>query len=211
MFAKSALVLAGLLLWASTAAAQATTASITGLVQDASGLGIPGVTMTVRSVETGAIRTTVTDSEGRYRVAAIQVGPHEVKAEIAGFDAANKSGINLTVGQEAVVNFMLAVGELKEAVTVIAETPLVNTTTQQTSGLVGEREIKELPLNGRSFDALLTLNPGTVDVTPLLGQGGLNNSGNKFAVAGRRRVDNLILMNGIEPRRRACWASRREA
>jgi hypothetical protein len=198
MLARFGFVLGILLVTAGTAAAQVSSASITGTVQDAAQLPMPGVTLTVRNLETGATRTVVTDPDGRYRAASIQVGRYEVRAELAGFEAAVKSGIEVTVGQEAVVNFQLKVGEVQETVTVMAEVPVVNTTTAQTSGLVTEREVKDLPLNGRSFDSLITLNPGTVDYTPLVGQGGLNNSGNKFAVAGRRRIDNLILMNGVE-------------
>ena len=67
------------------------------------------------------------------------------------------------VGQEAVVSLRLDIGELAQEVTVAGGTPVVNTTTSSVSGLVGEREVKDLPLNGRSFDNLMTLNPGAIN------------------------------------------------
>ena len=121
---------------------------------------IPGATVTVKTVETGATRTATTDETGAYRVVSVPVGPQEVRAEKTGFKTAVRLGINLAVGQEAVANLRLEVGAVSEEVTVTAETPLVNTTTSAISGLVNERQIKELPLNGRSFDNLMTLNPG---------------------------------------------------
>ena len=79
----------------------------------------------------------------------------------------------------------------------VAETPLVNTTTAPTSGVVDEKEIKDLPLNGRSFDNLITLNPGAVNYT-LKSANTSTSNGNTFAVDGRRPGDNLFLLNGIE-------------
>src|SRR4029077_8755052 len=115
--------------------------------------------------ETGAMRVVVTDEAGAYRVLALPVGPQEVKAEKPGFKTAVRLGVDLAVGQEAVVNLRLEVGEFVQQVTLSAETSLVNTTTSPVSGLVGAAQIKDLPLNGRSFDNLLTLNPGAVNYT----------------------------------------------
>ena len=141
-------------------------ASITGQVADASGAPVGGVTVTVKSVETGAVRTTTTDAAGNYSVLSLPLGAQEVKAEKTGFKAAVRTGINLEVGQEAVVNLRLEVGELAQQVTVTEEAPVVNTTTASVSGVVGEREVKDLPLNGRSFDNLITLNPGAINYRP---------------------------------------------
>src|SRR6185369_2941854 len=97
----------------------------------------------------------------------------------------------------AVANLKLEVGAIAEEVTVIAETPLVNTTTASISGLVNERQIKELPLNGRSFDNLMTLNPGTINYV-LKSASTSTSNGNTFSVAGRRPMENVVLLNGIE-------------
>ncbi|HTC87527.1 MAG TPA: carboxypeptidase regulatory-like domain-containing protein [Bryobacteraceae bacterium] len=174
------------------------TAAISGTVQDNSGLGVSDATVVVKSVETGASRTATTDSAGNYTILSLPVGAQEVKAEKAGFKSAVRTGIDLVVGQEAVVNLQLEVGELLQQVTVAAEAPLVNTTTSQVSGVVGEQQIKDLPLNGRSIDNLVTLNPGAVNYSAMKSAGTSTSDGNTFSVDGRRTYENLFLLNGIE-------------
>ena len=173
------------------------TASISGRVEDASGSPVGGVTITVKSVETGATRSVSTDPDGNYRVLSLPLGQQELKAEKTGFKAAVRSGINLEVGQEAVVNLRLEVGELVQQITVVAETPVVNTTTSSVSGVVSEREIKDLPLNGRSFDNLIALNPGAISYG-LKSPNTITSMGNTFSVSGRRPLDNIFLLNGVE-------------
>ena len=105
------------------------------------------------------------------------------------------------MGQDATVDLSLQVGNVNEQVKVVADAPIVNATTQDISGLVGEKEVKELPLNGRSFDLLLTLNPGIVNFTwEKTGGIGVSNSttGNNFSVSGNRPQQNLFLLNGVE-------------
>ena len=173
-------------------------ATISGRVQDASGAAVAGVTVTVRSLETGAARVVTTDEGGNFNVLSLAVGEYEVKAEKTGFKAALRTGINLVAGQEAVVNLRLEVGEVVQQVTVSGELPLVNTTTAPVSGLVGEREVKDLPLNGRSFDNLITLNPGVVNYSAMKTAQTSTSNGNTFSVEGRRPLENLFLLNGIE-------------
>jgi hypothetical protein len=173
------------------------TGVLSGRVVDASEAAVPGATITVKSIETGATRTATTDDSGAYRIVSVPVGPQEVRAEKTGFKAAVRLGIDLAVGQEAVANLRLEVGTASDSVTVTADTPLVNTTTSAISGLVNERQIKELPLNGRSFDNLMTLNPGIIDYV-LKSPSTSTSNGNTFSVAGRRPSDNVVLLNGIE-------------
>jgi hypothetical protein len=173
------------------------TAAISGKVEDATGGEVEGAAITVTSVETGAMRTATTDQKGNYTVLSLPLGPQEVKAEKKGFQAALRTGINLKVGQEAVVNLRLEVGDLAQQVTVSEANPLVNTTTSQTSGVVDERDVKDLPLNGRSFDDLIALNPGAVNYG-LKSANTSTSNGNTFTVAGRRPADNIVLLNGIE-------------
>ena len=99
------------------------TGVLSGRVLDATDAAIPGATVTVKNVETGATRTTTTDQTGTYRVVALPVGPQEVRAEKTGFKSAVRLGINLAVGQEAVANLRMEVGTVSEEVTVTAETP----------------------------------------------------------------------------------------
>ena len=199
-FRFAAFLLGGLvILFGVKLAGAQVTASVSGRVEDASGAAVPGTTVTVRNLETGTSRLVSSDDAGRYRALSLPVGHYEVKAEREGFKTAVRTGINLVVGQEAVVNLRLEVGEVVQEVTVTGEAPLVNTTTASVSGLVGEREVKDLPLNGRSFDNLITLNPGTLNYSKYkAGTTGPSSVGNYFSVAGRRPLDNLFLLNGIE-------------
>jgi hypothetical protein len=186
------------LLWSCTPLVQAqVTASISGRVADSTGIGVGGATVTVRSLETGAARVVSTDDSGNFRVVSLPLGRQEVKAGKSGFKSALRTGISLAVGQEAVVNLRLDVGEFRQQVTISDRTPVVNTTTASVSGLVGEHDVKDLPLNGRSFDDLIALNPGAVNYG-LKSPQTSTSDGNTFSVSGRRPMDNLFLLNGIE-------------
>ena len=170
-------------------------ASITGTAKDASGAVVPETSVTVKNLESGLTRVVETDPNGGFSVPSLPVGQYEVTAEKAGFKQQVRRGITLVVGQQAVVNLTLEVGEVQQQVTVTAEAPLVNTTLSSTSGLVGEKEVKDLPLNGRSFDQLLTLNVGTANTTS---NRSTTQPGNLFSVAGRRPEENRFLMNGVD-------------
>src|SRR5690348_1351354 len=176
-------------------------AALFGTVRDESGSPIPEVTVVIRNVETDAERRLLTDGAGRYAAPSIGIGKYEVRAEKRGFAAQVKTGINLVVGQNTTVDLVLSVGQLRQVVTVEEPSPVIDLSTQDTSGLVNERQVKELPLNGRSYDELMTLNPGVVNYTSERSGGvGTANSalGNMFAVAGRRPQENLFLLNGVE-------------
>ena len=176
-------------------------ASLSGRVTDQSGAVVSGATMTAENLDTGTSRTAVTDQAGRYELVALPVGQYEVRAAKSGFAEKIRTGILLVVGQDATVDLSLPVGDVKEQVKVVADAPIMNATTQDISGLVGEKEVKELPLNGRSYDLLVTLNPGIVNFTwEKTGGIGVSNSttGNNFSASGNRPQQNLFLLNGIE-------------
>src|SRR5580704_1362233 len=154
-------------LWGSLAApsfAQAE-ASIQGTVSDSSGGAVPGVAIRIKNLETGAERNLVTEEAGRYDAASLPVGHYEVRAEKSGFRSEERTGISLVVGQRETVDLVLQVGDVRQTVQVEASPNAVSVTTDDVSGLVGERQVKELPLNGRSYDQLMTLNPGVVNYT----------------------------------------------
>jgi hypothetical protein len=183
-----------------SASAQAS-ASIKGSVSDASGGVIPSATVTVKNVETGALRTSVSDDAGRYLVLALPVGEYELRAAKPGFQDSIRSGIYLAVGLEASVDLRLQVGTVTSEVVVKGDAPMLSTTTKDISGLVSEQAIKDLPLNGRSYDLLLSLNPGIVNFTSQkTGGTGISNSttANNFAVSGNRPQQNIFLLNGVE-------------
>jgi hypothetical protein len=189
-------ILMGLLAISPSAFSQVT-AAISGKVEDPSGTGMPGVAVTVRNLETGASRLVATGESGDFRAASLPIGPYQVRAEKTGFKAQVRTGVTLAVGEDAVVNLRLEIGDLAQEVTVNEETSVVNTTTFAVSGLVGEREVKDLPLNGRSFDNLMTLNPGVINYA-LKSANTSTSNGNTFSVDGRRPADNLVILNGIE-------------
>jgi len=175
--------------------------SLSGTVRDESGGGLPGALVTVRNVETGSERKLVADADGRYSAPSISIGKYQVSASKEGFASQVKTGIDLVVGQSVTVDLTLPVGELKQVITVEEPPPTVDLSTEQVSGLVSERQVKDLPLNGRSYDQLVTLNPGIVNYTAERSGGvGTSNSsiGNMFAMSGRRPQENLFLLNGVE-------------
>jgi hypothetical protein len=173
-------------------------AAISGRVTDPTGAAVSGAMVTVKSLETGASRTVTTNDAGEYTVLALPLGPQEVKAEKPGFNAAGPVNVALVVGQDAVVNLGLTVGNINSVAIVTDATPLVNTTTSDVSGVVGEKQIKDLPLNGRSFDELITLNPGAENYSAMKSANTSTSDGNTFSVDGRRTYENLFLLNGIE-------------
>src|SRR3989338_5059068 len=142
------------------ALAQLPTATILGVVKDSSGAVVPGAALTVRNVETGLTRTTVAGADGSYRFAALPVGPYEVRVEHTGFRAGLRTGLALSVSQEAVIDFALQVGAVAETVSVTAEAPLVNTTSGTMGTLINERQMADLPLDGRNYIDLTLLQPG---------------------------------------------------
>src|SRR5881409_3041061 len=175
--------------------AQTSTAAILGVVKDASGALVPGVSITVKHTESGLTRTAISSERGGYNLPLLPVGAYEITTTMPGFKQAVRTGINLVVGQEAVVDLTLEVGANAETVTVTEEAPLVNTTTSSTSGVITEQQVKELPLNGRSFDQLITLNAGVSNATSNTLDGG---NLNMFSVAGKRPETNRFIINGID-------------
>ncbi|MBB6145622.1 hypothetical protein HNQ77_003583 [Silvibacterium bohemicum] len=176
-------------------------ASITGTVRDTTGAAIPAAKVEIRNTETGATRVITSDAAGRYAAPSVPVGPYSISAAKDGFSTQTQTGLRLVIGQSAVIDLSLAVGQVQQEVTVAAAPATVELSTQQTSGLVDERQVKELPLNGRSYDELMTLNPAIVNYSTQRSGGiGTSNAavGNMFAVAGHRPQDNIFLLNGIE-------------
>jgi len=173
------------------------TATILGVVKDTSGALIPGVTINIKHTETGQTRTAISSETGDYNVPLLPIGAYEITTAMPGFKQQVRSGINLVVGQQAVINLTLEVGAAAEQVTVSEEAPLVNTTLSSTSGLISEQQIKELPLNGRSFDQLLVLNVGVVNNTSNMG-GGTGGGFPAFSVAGHRQETNRFMLNGVD-------------
>jgi len=176
-------------------------ATLSGTVTDQSGASVPGADISVRNVETGTARNATTNGSGLYELFALPVGEYEIHAKKEGFAEQVQTGIRLVVGQNATVDMRLQVGTISKRIDVDADTALVSTTTADTTGLVGEQQVKDLPLNGRSYDLLAELNPAVVNfAAEKTGGTGISNSStaNNFVFSGNRPEQNLVLLNGIE-------------
>ncbi len=180
--------------------AQVTTATISGTVTDDTGAVIPGASVTSTNVNTGATRTVETDARGVYHLRQLQVGTYEVRAGTPGFQTAVRAGIQLTVGLEVNVNITLSVGAVTESVTITEEAPVVETTTSSLASLVDDRQIRDLPLNGRDYTQLIALQVGTSEVKRAGGGGGSINTGTgrRISVGGARVSSNVFLVDGTE-------------
>src|SRR5215471_18503021 len=117
-------------------------ASLQGIVTDSSGAAVPNADVVVIRVSTGAVWELKTDSSGRYRVPVLQPGEYEVHVTQTGFQPLTRRGIQLVLGQNAVIDVHLELGRLAEEMTVTAAAPIINTTSGAVSGLVSDREIR---------------------------------------------------------------------
>src|SRR5689334_22875931 len=143
------------------AAAQTTNGVISGIVTDAQGGVLPGVTVTGRNIETGITRTVVTEADGLYRLAALPPGRYEIKAELQGFGTANIPEMTLLTGTEISRNITMQVQGLNESVTVTGEAPIVEVTRSDVSGVITQDQMQNLPLATRQPMDLALLMPGT--------------------------------------------------
>jgi hypothetical protein len=153
-------------------------AELTGTIRDDTGGRLPGVTVTLTQTETGLTRVLTTDASGSYRAPLLPVGPYRIQAELDGFADFTREGVILTVGSAPVIDIALPLATVTEALTVMAERPIVETTGVFASAPVNQKAIATLPLNGRDFRdfALLTprveVNPGTFSTLRIGGQPG---------------------------------------
>ena len=177
-------------------AAEAQTAgTITGAVQDASGAVLPGVTVTVRNLGTGLVRTSTTGAEGRYGLPALPPGSYEVRAELAGFKPQVRPDVALAVAETLALNITLQVGDITIEEVVVGVTPLVNTASSELSYLVGTQAIEQLPLNGRNYTDLALLQPG-VNAFPHRDGGSVVAHGLAMSVNGQDPRSNVYLLDG---------------
>lgn len=197
MFKHYTLVVLSILLIAVCTLAQVTTATISGTVSDSSGAVIPGAKITIRNVDTGISRTVMSDTGGRFSAPQLPIGNYETRVEAAGFQTVIRSGLELTVGREAVVNITVPVGTVSEQVTVTGDAPLVQTTSTEISSLVNSKTIEDLPLNGRNYVQLITLQPGVTQQTALHNDIVVG-TGLKLSVAGGRVTANRFLLDGTD-------------
>jgi len=187
-------ILAGLLLPTNLLSGQEFTATMSGVVSDANGGVLPGAHITARQTASGLTRSAITNESGSFHIPALPVGTYDVTAELSGFRQLVQRGVSLAVGQEAVANMTLQVGDVKQEITVSGEQQTVNTTMSPTSGLVRNQQIADLPLNGRSFLDLVTLTSGAVNNRSNTG----NNEIPSYSLSGTRPDQTRVTINGVD-------------
>ncbi len=179
------------------AGAQQITGSIRGTVQDPSGALVQGATVSARQTETGLTRTATTDPSGAYVLLELPVGHYELQVEAKGFQKYMQQGITLNVNETATIPVHLAVGAESQILEVNADAQLIQGTVTSLGKTVSEREVLDLPLNGRNFTQLGLLQPGVVPLTPGLAEaGGSLRAGQAYAVNGQRPESNNFLIDG---------------
>src|SRR5437763_2264745 len=146
-----------LLLTATSALAQLSTAQLSGRITDDSGAVLPGVTVTVTQTATGLTRSVTTDEKGTYVLPNLPTGPYRLEAALQGFRTYAQTGIVLQVAGTPTINVVLAIGSLEETVAVEAAAPLIDVQSAGISDVIENERIVELPLQGRQVTDLIVL------------------------------------------------------
>jgi len=206
IFMRMCLILCAVMLcFASSAAAQVNTATLTGTIRDPQGLGVKGATITLENSADGAQRIAETDESGRYNIVGLPPGSYRVTVEGgAGFGKYENPSLVLTVGENATLDPQLSLSGVSQTVTVSSETADIEPTKTEVSQTIEQRRINNLPINGRNYiNFTLTNSQATRDVSPTIGpapNSGINIDGararsNMVSVDGADAVDNSV--NGI--------------
>ena len=173
------------------------TGSILGTVTDSTGAVVPGAKVTVTNTGTGVPFNTVTSSAGDYLAPGLQPGIYSVSATAKGFQKAVTTGVNLSVDQKVRANLTLQAGAVTSTVTVSAQAVALDTDSEALSQLVGQRQVEDLPLNGRNFMQLLLTTPGAVT---LGGEQGTmrQGQGDAMSINGGRPEGNNYTLDGLD-------------
>jgi hypothetical protein len=140
--------------------AQVGAGGLTGVIHDQAGAVIPGVTLTVESLSTGALRIAISTADGQYAAPGLAPGEYRVDVLLRGFRPVRREGIRVSTGETIRLDFDLTVGDVAEQVTVQADAPMLRSDRASLGMVVDQRKVVDLPLNGRSFITLASLAPG---------------------------------------------------
>ena len=154
------LALAWTIVFAPAVSAQTSGASLVGRVEDKDGAPLPGVTVTLTNKETGLERSTTSGADGTFLLPSLPVGTYTVKAELSGFATVTVEEVKLNVASQRNLDVQMSAASVEETITVVDEAPLVQTT-PSIGTVVSEKQLENLPLNGRQFANLAILAPGT--------------------------------------------------
>lgn len=175
--------------------AQTSTATLTGRVIDTTGAVVPGVEITVVDLQRNLTRVTVSSSSGQYTLTALNPGDYKVSAELPGFKRFVLESLNLQVNQTASLEIVLQVGEVADSITVSGSAALLESQTSSRGEVIDQRQVVELPLNGRDYNQLALLVPGVLQSTPRLQSIGFKGA---FNVNGNRAFQNTFLLDGLD-------------
>jgi hypothetical protein len=178
--------------------AQTNTAEIEGTVHDALGGAVPGASVTITQRITGLARERVSDSAGRFLFSELPVGEYVLSVELTGFKRTTEAGIRLNVGQRLTIPIVLQVGGITDAITVTAAVGLLNTVNAERGDVIDNRQVVQLPLNGRQFLQLAQLTDGIVIPPGGTRGAALGQAGSLPAVYGQRSGHNIYLLDGVK-------------
>ena len=193
----SALLLFSLLFATCSAFAQKYTGTILGTVADSSGAMMPNVTVTARNVATAAVRTTTTNGQGEYTIQDLAAGTYELKASAPNFKEVVARNVELHVSSNATINLKLQPGGTTEVVSVEANALQVETSTGAVGNVVDGTQVRELPLNGRSFVQLTQLMPGVSPQANFDSKHKGLEAGVDFSVNGNSTTGNIFMVDGV--------------
>src|SRR6266852_3127131 len=183
--------------------AQVAGATLSGTVMDQSGGVVPQAAISIKNIATGITRSSTTSTAGFYSAPNLLSGTYEIRAAAQGFSTEVQTGIKLTVGEQQILNFTLQVGQMTQTVEVTTEAPTVQLASSAISAVVGATTVVELPLNGRSWTDLATLQPGvnalailqpTFEVGTDRGNRGF---GAQLSISGARPQENNYRLDGV--------------
>jgi hypothetical protein len=185
------LLLLAILLAPNFALAQFETATISGQISDPSGLRVVGARVGLVDIDRGTNISATTNDSGLYRFTSVHPGRYRMEVTAAGFKIVNATGLTVNVQDHLEQNFKLTVGSVSESVTVEGGAPLVDTESATVSTVVDRKFAENLPMNGRSFQTLIELTPGTVLTASNVNDGG------QFSVNGQRADANYWMVDGV--------------
>lgn len=182
--------------------AQLAGSNLSGVVSDESGAAVANAKVSIKNLATSDVREVTTNTDGLYSAPNLLPGNYEVTVTAKGFQTLVRKGITLTVGSEQALNLSLKVGELAQTVTVSEAPPAVDTTSSTLSATVEQKTVVDLPLNGRDWTQLATLQPGVISIRAQASTGATANRGNRgfgdqLADSGHRPNENTYRVDGI--------------
>jgi len=186
--------------------AQVAGGTLSGTVTDPSGSAVPNATIDIKALSTGVTRTVTSDSAGLYAAPNLLPGAYEVTSSASGFSKAVLTGITVTVGGQQELNIKLQIGQVSQTVEITAQAPQIQLTSSSITATVNDTTVRELPLNGRSWTDLATLQPGVANMaaeqpgisgTTSASARGIRGFGNQLTISGGRPGQNNYRLNGI--------------